>query len=153
MAGMLILIFAVTSVCVAGMEKMNPKATKASSLIGHEIVNHQGEKLGKITDLVINRADGRIAFAVLSHGDSKNLIAVPISAFAFSEGKVALDISRDRLATAPSFDAANWPNISDRKTLENSYRFFGASPYWEERGMKKEMQREMEEEKGHMEYE
>src|SRR3954470_18955031 len=41
---------------------------KASKLRGMEVKNKQNEKIGKISDLVVDLESGRIAYAVLSTG-------------------------------------------------------------------------------------
>ena len=53
----------------------------ASSLKGDNVVNHQGEDLGKIEEIMIDLDRGRIAFAVLSFGGflgmGDKLFAIP----------------------------------------------------------------------------
>src|ERR1035437_5707837 len=57
----------------------------ASSLKGDNVVNHQGEDLGKIEEIMIDLDRGRIAFAVLSFGGflgmGDKLFAIPWQAF------------------------------------------------------------------------
>ena len=45
-----------------------PHVLAADTLAGDKVVNHQKEDLGKIEHLMIDLADGRIAYAVLSFG-------------------------------------------------------------------------------------
>jgi sporulation protein YlmC with PRC-barrel domain len=45
-----------------------PPVPKASTFIGSTVVNAQGESLGKIEDLMIDPATGRITYAALAHG-------------------------------------------------------------------------------------
>ena len=57
----------------------------ASTLKGDKVVNHQGEDLGKIEELMIDLDRGRIAYAVLSFGGflgmGDKLFAIPWQAF------------------------------------------------------------------------
>ena len=41
---------------------------RASRIIGSDVRNGQGDYLGRITDLMVDPQNGRIAFAVLSRG-------------------------------------------------------------------------------------
>lgn len=109
---------------------------KASKLIGSEVKNTQGQNLGKISDLAIDPQSGQIAFAVLSHGGTLGIgekyTAVPFNALQVdAQNKVTLNISKDRLASAPSFGKNDWPSLADRSQLEETYRFYGVTPYWE----------------------
>lgn len=115
---------------------------KSSRLVGSSVVNSQGEKLGKISDLVYDSRDNRITFVVLSHagvpGIGDKLVPVPISALIFKDEDTAvLDISKEKLATAPSFKKSKWPDMSNRQRTGDTYRFFGISPKWEHNGMER----------------
>jgi sporulation protein YlmC with PRC-barrel domain len=111
-------------------------ALKASDVIGFNVENRQGEKLGDISDLAIDPQTGRVAFALLSQGGVLGVGAkftpVPMSALTFTDDKAILDISSDRLASAPSFDSDDWANFSDRNQIGETYRYFGVTPYWED---------------------
>ena len=59
----------------------NPDFLSEGTLKGSKVINKAGEDIGKIEKLMIDLADGRIAYAVLSFGgilDRKNkLYAIP----------------------------------------------------------------------------
>jgi sporulation protein YlmC with PRC-barrel domain len=111
---------------------------QASTIIGSEVKNEQGNYLGRITDLMIDPADGRIAFAVLSHGGVLGIpmrfVAVPFRALTPGhENKVfLLDVSKEKIAAAPSFDRDHWPDLRNRDWSRDIYRYYGQMPYWEE---------------------
>ena len=58
---------------------------KGSTFMGADVENPQGQNLGDIKDVVIDRASGRIAYAVVSFGGflglGEKLFAVPWGAF------------------------------------------------------------------------
>jgi hypothetical protein len=127
---------------------------KATNVIGASVTNPEGEKLGSINDLTMS-ANGRVRFAILSSGGvlgmGGKLIAVPMKALSFKDDKNAiLNISKKRLATAPSFDENNWPDMADRQWSEDMFRFYGVTPIWMDKSMKKEMKYEMKQEKMEM---
>lgn len=137
---MIALVFVLSSAYATDMMMTESSTTihYATNIIGATVNNLQGEKLGKIIDLTIDQ--NRITFAVLSHGGivgvGEKLIPVPISALSFKyEKTVLLDISKNKLLTAPSFEKSQRPDFSNRQWTEDTYRFYGAQPYWKEGSM------------------
>jgi len=110
---------------------------KASTIIGTEVQNKRGDYLGKITDLMIDPTDGRIVFAVLSHGGVLGIptrfVAVPFSVLTPRHEKkiFLLEVSREKMAAAPSFDREHWPDVANREWSGDIYRYYGQMPYWE----------------------
>jgi sporulation protein YlmC with PRC-barrel domain len=109
----------------------------ASKIIGETVVNRQGEKLGKIHELVIDARKNRVAYVVLSHGSflgmGDKLFAMPWEAFEFSttEHKLILNVDNDKLKTAPGFDKEDkWPDFSDTLWGESIYNYYGYVPPW-----------------------
>jgi hypothetical protein len=116
---------------MGGMKMTSSQIFKATDLIGADVKNLQGESLGSINDLTIN-SNGNVVFAVLSRGFAGKLIPVPISALKIEEkGKIArLDITAEKLESAPSFTASTWPDMTNRNWTEDTYRYYGVSPAW-----------------------
>ena len=83
-------------------EMHGAKSMTATKLIGDPVVNADGEKLGKIEDLVIDPESGRVDYAVLSFGGflgvGDKLFAVPIEAMRLSpeERRFILDVDKER---------------------------------------------------------
>lgn len=94
-----------------------PPVPKASIFIGSSVMNAEGEKLGRIEDLVIDPATGRITYAALSYGSilglGGKLFAVSWDALKLQsdgDGKTfVLNVSKETLESAPGFDKNNWP--------------------------------------------
>jgi sporulation protein YlmC with PRC-barrel domain len=112
--------------------------SRASAIIGTYVQNKRGDYLGKITDLMIDPHDGRIAFVVLSHGGILGIptrfVAVPFSALTPGQGKnvYLLDVSKEKMAAAPSFSSDHWPDVTNREWGAETYTYYGQTPYWEE---------------------
>jgi sporulation protein YlmC with PRC-barrel domain len=104
---------------------------KASKLIGMNVENEQGEKLGEIKDLVINPEKGSVSYAVLSSGGvlgvGEKLLAVPLTAFTPSadEKHLVLQASKSNISQAESI-GNNWPSVQNPS--------FGAMPFWQQSG-------------------
>ena len=109
----------------------------ASTLKGDKVVNHQGEDLGKIEELMIDLDRGRIAYAVLSFGGflgmGDKLFAIPWQAFGVdTDGKrLVLKADKELLKKAPGFDKSNWPNMADPTWGSTVYGYYGYKPYWD----------------------
>lgn len=124
---------------------------RASKLIGADVENLQGEKLGKLEDLVIDPQTSEIAYAVLSLGGFLGLgekyFAVPWNAFspAFSptgseEPAPILNVQKEQLKNAPGFDKNNWPDMANRQWGEKIHSFYGQEPYWQRQAARQQGQ-------------
>jgi len=110
---------------------------KASSIIGTDVVNPNGDDLGDIKEVVIDPHTGKVAYAVVSFGGflsvGEKLFAIPFSAFKYNNAKneYVLDISKERLEAAPGFDADKWPSMAEEKWNRDVYKYYERPPYWE----------------------
>jgi sporulation protein YlmC with PRC-barrel domain len=109
----------------------------ASTLKGDNVVNHQGEDLGKIEEIMIDLDRGRIAFAVLSFGGflgmGDKLFAIPWQAFTVdtAQKRLILNTKKELLEKATGFDKSNWPNMADTTWGSTVYGYYGYKPYWD----------------------
>jgi sporulation protein YlmC with PRC-barrel domain len=116
----------------------NFSALSASTLIGDNVKNPEGEDLGKIEEIMIDVQNGRVAYAVLSFGGflgiGNKLFAVPWSALTLDvEDKAfVLDVDKETLEAAPGFDQDDWPDTvqDDHTWLTSVYEFYHRQPYW-----------------------
>lgn len=110
---------------------------KASSIIGTKVVNPKDENLGDIKEIVIDPHTGKVAYAVVSFGGflslGEKLFAVPFGAFNYNsdENEYVLNVSKDKLESAPGFDSSHWPAMTDEKWNRDIYKYYDRSPYWE----------------------
>jgi sporulation protein YlmC with PRC-barrel domain len=101
----------------------------ATTLIGDSVRNADGDDLGKIEDLMVDTATGKVVYAVLSFGGflgvGDKLFAVPLEAMHVDTDNKCLVLreSKERLENAPGFDKNNWPHNSDPK-WNNSVRSY-----------------------------
>lgn len=90
----------------------------ATTLIGDEVVNREGEDLGEIKDIMIDVRNGAVAYAVLTFGGflgmGDKLFAIPWQRLQLSEKekRFYLDVDKETLKEAPSFDKDHWPDMS-----------------------------------------
>jgi len=109
---------------------------RGNTFIGADVQNPQGQNLGDIKDIVIDRTSGRMAYAVVSFGGflgmGEKLFAVPWGAFSQKADKdtFVLDVDKERLKNAPGFDAHNWPQMASREWVTSLYSYYNVPPYW-----------------------
>ena len=109
----------------------------AKTLVGTEVVNKQGEKLGKVEDIMIDLGTGRIGYVVLSFGGvlgmGDKLFAVPWASLLVDQDnkKLVMEANKELLKNAPGFDKHNWPQMPNGMWVRDVYRFYDQEPYWE----------------------
>jgi sporulation protein YlmC with PRC-barrel domain len=108
----------------------------AKTLIGDPVVDRTGADIGKIEELMIDVATGRVAYAVLSFGGflgfHDKLFAIPWAQLVVDEARkrFVMDVSKETLETAPGFDKDHWPDLGDLEYANGVYKHYGATPYW-----------------------
>jgi sporulation protein YlmC with PRC-barrel domain len=113
------------------MEKGLPWTRRVSAVIGADVKNPQSESLGDINDLVINAKTGKVQYAVLSFGGwlgiGDKLFAIPIESLQGASGHeyFVLNVSKDRLKTAPGFDKKQWPDFANEGFWNSVNSFYG----------------------------
>lgn len=119
------------------LQAFSNSPVKASSIIGTNVVNPNGDNLGDIKEVVIDPRTGRVAYSVVAFGGflgmGEKLFAIPFSSFKYNSTSkdYVLDVSKERLKDAPGFDADHWPSMADEKWNRDVYKYYDRSPYWE----------------------
>ena len=110
-----------------------PRLMGADTLNGNDVYNMQGEDLGDIKEIMLDVNSGRVSYAVLSFGGflgmGEKLFAVPWSALVLDtvNKRFTLDVQKDRLVSAPGFDADKWPDMSDPTWAKDIHSYYGTS--------------------------
>ncbi len=108
---------------------------KGSDLIGMNIKNDSGERIGEVKDFVVDLKSGRVAYAVVSAGGIAGIgdkwLAVPTSVLMRSGNEKTLtwNIEKEKLQTAPTIDKHNWNAAMQQDYIGNVYNFYGVEPY------------------------
>lgn len=123
----------------ASMPKARPAAAalardaRVSQLIGKDVRNPQGEKLGDIQDLIVDVNNEVIHYAILSFGGflgvGDKLFAYPLGVFrhASDRDELVLDVDKERLRRAPGFARNRWPDWATPDYAKSVERHFGTS--------------------------
>ena len=101
---------------------------RVSKLIGSDVRNKSGDKIGDIRDLVLDD-HGAIKLAIVSTGGflgvGDRLHAVPWDAMTLGpKDDRILDIDKARLQAAPGFTSKTWPNLGDDHWLADNRRYY-----------------------------
>ena len=97
---------------------------------GTTVYNRQGEKLGTVTSVMVGKRNGRVQYAVLSFGGlfgmGEKFYPLPWDTLTYDtdKGGYMVDIDKDRLEGAPSYDRGNEPTY-DRAYGERVYGHYG----------------------------
>ena len=109
----------------------------AKRVEGMAVKTPQGDDLGRIEDLTIDKLSGHVVYAVLSFGGILGLgakhFALPWEALHYEPRHAAyvVEIDPELLRRAPGFDASNPPDMSDRRWGQQIHDYYGYRPYWE----------------------
>lgn len=105
---------------------------------GTAVRRANGERIGHIERLMIDKLSGKVSYAVMSFGGflgiGSNLLAVPWALLSYNRKLDAyqLDIPDEELQSAPSFTEKRDFDWGDRSQEEALHRHYGVTPYWGE---------------------
>ncbi|WP_425256911.1 PRC-barrel domain-containing protein [Rubrivivax sp. RP6-9] len=114
-----------------GRHGPGPHLMGADTLIGNDVVNKGGDDLGDIKELMLDMRSGRVSYAVLSFGGfmgvGEKLFAVPWQALKLDTVNkcFTLDVTRERLESAPGFDKDHWPDMADATWEKGIHDWYG----------------------------
>jgi len=110
---------------------------ETSKLVGKPVKSSQGEEIGTIKDVVIDRNTGCMAYTVLSTGGGGGrvagggkMVAVPWSVYSPQSdlSTYTVTVERERIFNAPAFDYARIEEYSRPDYINNVYSYYGVSP-------------------------
>jgi sporulation protein YlmC with PRC-barrel domain len=107
-----------------------------SALRGSRVHNFAGEVLGKVDEFVVDLDSGRISYVVLSLGGflrfGDRLFPVPWQLFSTrpESHEFFLDMDKQMLLDAPSFERSRWPDMEDAAWTSNIHAHYAQKPYW-----------------------
>ncbi len=108
---------------------------RASKIIGTDVRNPNGDKIGDIKDLILDEK-GNTTLAIVSTGGflgiGDNLHAIPWSSLKMAttdqgkadKGDRILNMTKDQLKAVPGFKSAHWPNFADQKWVDENRDLF-----------------------------
>jgi sporulation protein YlmC with PRC-barrel domain len=111
---------------------------RAGKLIGKEVIGTDGQRLGKIDNLIVDLGSGRILYGVVGTGGflgvEEQHFAVPPGAFTQTEGDtLQINADKAKLLAAPRFTAEiDKPEMMAQPPfLTQVYQYFGQNAWWQ----------------------
>jgi len=108
-----------------------------SKLVGTKVKSSQGEEIGVVKDVMIDRSTGCMAYTILSTGEGGSraagggkFVAVPWAVYSPASDVSALivTVDRERIYGAPVFDYARIDEYSRPDYITNVYSYYGVNP-------------------------
>jgi sporulation protein YlmC with PRC-barrel domain len=106
----------------------------ASKVNGTNVYNQQGDSLGTIYDVMINKQSGRVEYAIMSFGGflgmGEHYHPLPWNLLQYDErqGGYIVDLDQDRLQGAPAFATSATPDWSGGAYSRQVDDYYGISP-------------------------
>lgn len=105
---------------------------RSSEILGKEVYDKKGQKIGKVEEFGIDPRSGRIVTALIGTGGilgaGEKYHAVPFRSLRMdSNGHLALNIDRARFEAGPAYEKDRWAQANPGDV----YSYYGEHPYWE----------------------
>lgn len=109
----------------------------ADKVEGTVVRNPQGDKLGSIENVMIDKLTGRVAYAVMSFGGflgiGNRYHALPWDVLKYDSnlGSYVVNLDKRQLENAPSFEDAETINWEDETWGRKVHDYYKVPPYWD----------------------
>jgi hypothetical protein len=108
----------------------------AGKVQGTNVYNTQGENLGEVYDVMIDKRSGKIAYAVMSFGGvlgiGNDYHPLPWNTLKYDtrQGGYVVGLTKQQLEGAPTFNRDQAPAWGDRAYEQGIHDYYKAAPYW-----------------------
>lgn len=112
------------------------KAIRASRVIGTDVKDTSGATIGKIEDVILEKTDNNIMFAVIGFGGilgvGEKYHPLPWSVLDYDESANAYVVpySKDQLKEAPADTIQELTRDDGQALRQRTYDYYGVQPYW-----------------------
>jgi sporulation protein YlmC with PRC-barrel domain len=103
---------------------------------GTAVRNLNGDKVGTIERVMIDKRSGKVAYAVMSFGGfigiGQDYVALPWHMLRYNENLDAyeMNITENQLRGAPAVDKGWETGTVNRNWERNVHQYYGVDPYW-----------------------
>jgi len=108
-----------------------PMCDRASRIMGMEVRTADGEKLGRVQDIIVSLEADRAPFAIIRSGGAfgfgQTRTAVPLKDLKFAEDhrQLTLATTKDQFAAAGQAPNGSWTGVADQDWAKGIDRFYG----------------------------
>ncbi len=105
---------------------------RAQDIRHRKVVDADGQDIGEIDALLIDEQEEKVRFLRVASGGflgmGKSKVLIPVEAISkIDDDVVHVDQTRERIATAPTYDPEL---VDDRPYYGSLYGYYGYQPYW-----------------------
>ena len=114
----------------------NAGVISASMVTGTNVYNTEGDHLGEIHDVMLDKRSGRIAYAIMSFGGflgiGEQYHPLPWATLKYDtrQGGYVVGLTREQLQGAPAFGISDSPAWGDRAYETRIHDYYKTAPYW-----------------------
>lgn len=114
------------------------RAIRAKKVIGTNVKDASGQKIGQIEDVMLDKTSNSILYAVVGFGGwlgiAEKFHPIPWSALDYDEtsGAYLVEYTREQLQAAPSGSIDELTQNDGLAFRDRSYEYYEEPPYWEE---------------------
>ena len=112
------------------------EAIQASRVIGTDVFNAEGQHIGTIEDVMLDKTSNSIMFAVIGFGGflgiGEKYHPVPWSSLDYepARGGYVVPFTREQLEAAPAHSIGDLTGNDGRKMRDASHEHYKVPPYW-----------------------
>lgn len=102
----------------------------ADKVEGTTVYSPDGDQVGSISNIMIDKLSGKVAYAVMSSGGGG--IALPWNALSYDVEKdgYVVDVDRTRLVEAPQMAVDDLSQLENREYEKHIHDYYNIDPYW-----------------------
>ena len=112
------------------------EAIQATRVIGTDVFNGQGEQIGTIEDVMLDKTSNGIMFAIVEFGGflgiGEKFHALPWSTLDFdpARGGYVVPFTKEQLKAAPVHDISEFTRNDGRAVRDKAFEYYKVPPYW-----------------------
>jgi len=112
-------------------------AIRAKKVLGTNIKDKSGQKIGEVEDVVLDKESNNIMFAVVSFGGflgaGEKYHPIPWAALQYNEAENAYIVpyTKDQLKAAPAGSVSELVREGGLTTRDQTYTYYKSPRYWE----------------------
>lgn len=113
-----------------------PSLIASDKVEGTPVYRSNGDKIGRIENVMIDKRSGKVAYAVMSFGGflgiGEDHYPLPWSLLTYNErlGGYEVNITEEQLKNAPKFAAGEDWDWEDSEADRGIYEYYSQTPYW-----------------------
>lgn len=119
----------------AARENTAGSTISAERVEGTDVYNAQGEHLGHIEDIILDKVSGKVVYAVMAFGGflgiGEKYHPLPWSLLKYDDGKEGyiVPLDRSKLENAPTYSRDEL-RFGERQWDQSVYSYYNTPPYW-----------------------